>query len=151
MVLVSVVTAVAALALLGALLLAFSGWHRWMLVMAACVGLCSTVSRMLRTVPDEWVLEEADDPELMAVVARLCALIDIERPDIVLSPQDQPNIANRDALVMSAVGLPSAMMIRGGRGWPYAVFALAGDITQTGRCSCRATGSWRPMQAPLPG
>lgn len=98
-------------------------------------------------------VDRDDDPELFAIVDRLCALADLPRPDLVLSDQRQPNswvvhlphqtprlyltaglrelltleelgavlghelthIINRDALVMSVVGLPGSIM-RGARG-----------------------------------
>ena len=40
-------------------------------------------------------LAEDDDPELFAVVDRLCTMADTPRPEIVLSDQRQPKRANR--------------------------------------------------------
>lgn len=91
MVLVSVLTPVSALALLAVLVLAFSGWYRFALALGLVAGLVVTVSRMLRNPPDGRVLAEPDDPELFAVVDRLCAIGDMPRPELVLSDQAQPN------------------------------------------------------------
>jgi len=91
MVLVSVVTPVGALALLAVLVIVLSGWQRLLLVVGLCVGLVATVSRMLREPPDGRVLAESDDPELFAVIDRLCAIGDMPRPELVLSEQAQPN------------------------------------------------------------
>jgi heat shock protein HtpX len=91
MVLVSVLTPVTALALLAALIIVFSGWQRFLLVVGLCVGLVVTVSRMLRNPPDGRLLAESDDPELFAVMDRLCAMSDMPRPELMLSDQAQPN------------------------------------------------------------
>jgi heat shock protein HtpX len=169
MVLVAVLTPVSALALLAAIFALSSGDQRVMLVVGLCLGAGVTVARMRRSVPDGRVLSETDDPDLFAVVNRLCALIDIERPELVLSGQDQPNswvvhlpprhprlyltaglrsllsldelqavlahelahIANRDALVMSVVALPSSAMMLV-RGAPGVFTAPAGALAHTG-------------------
>ncbi len=100
------------------------------------------------------LLAPRDDPELFAIVDRLCAVVDLPRPEIVMSGQRQANswvvhplgkpprlyltralrelltldelqavlahelthIVNRDALVMTTVGMPGALMlsVRGG-------------------------------------
>ncbi|HET7049810.1 MAG TPA: M48 family metalloprotease [Solirubrobacteraceae bacterium] len=91
MVLVSVLTPVGALALLAVLVIVLSGWQRLLLVVGLCVGLVATVSRMLREPPDGRVLAESDDPELFAVIDRLCAISDMPRSELVLSDQTQPN------------------------------------------------------------
>jgi heat shock protein HtpX len=91
MVFVSVLTPVSALALLAVLVIVFSGWQRVLLVVGLCAGLVATVSRMLRKPPDGRVLAESDDPELFAVMDRLCAISDMPRPELVLSEQTQPN------------------------------------------------------------
>jgi len=91
MVLVSVLTPVGALALLAVLVIVLSGWQRLLLVLGLCVGLVATVSRMLREPPDGRVLAESDDPQLFAVIDRLCAISDMPRPELVLSDQTQPN------------------------------------------------------------
>ena len=117
------------------------------------------------------VLTEADDPELLAIVDRLCAIADIARPEVRLVNQRQPNswvvqyrassprlylttalvqlltteelnaviahelshIANRDALVMSVVGMPSAVMRRSTAGGLGAVFVVMIGIVRRGR------------------
>jgi heat shock protein HtpX len=91
MVFVSVLTPVSALVLLAVLVVVLSGWHRFLLVVGLCVGLVVAVSRMLREPQDGRVLAESDDPELFAVMDRLCAISDMPRPELVLSDQAQPN------------------------------------------------------------
>jgi heat shock protein HtpX len=91
MVLVSVLTPVSALALMAVLVLAFSGWYRFALALGLVAGLVVTVSRMLRNPPDGRVLAESDDPELFAVMDRLCAISDMPRAELALSDQGQPN------------------------------------------------------------
>jgi heat shock protein HtpX len=46
---------------------------------------------MLHKPPDGRVLAESDDPELFAVMDRLCAVSNMRRPELVLSDQTQPN------------------------------------------------------------
>jgi len=117
-------------------------------------------------------MSERDDPDLFAILNRLCALADIARPEVVLSEQSQPNswvmhipgkpprlyvtrglrevltleelqavlghelahIANRDALVMTAVGAPAAVMMRvnGGAGLAVIPVAAIGLLSQIG-------------------
>jgi heat shock protein HtpX len=91
MVLVSVLTPLSALALLTLLVIVFSGWQQTFLVVGLCVGLVVTMVRMRRSVPDGRLLTESDDPELFAVVDRLCAISDMPRPELMLSDQTQPN------------------------------------------------------------
>jgi heat shock protein HtpX len=91
MVLVSVLTPVSALALLAVLFAVLPSWWRLVLALGLCAGLVVTVSRMRHQPPDGRVLAESDDPELFAVMDRLCAISDMPRPELVLSEQTQPN------------------------------------------------------------
>ena len=117
------------------------------------------------------VLELEEDPDLFAIVDRLCALVDIVRPELVASELRQPNswvihrpgkpprlfitrdlrelltpeelqavvghelthIANRDALVMTIVGTPGAILLnaRGG-GVDQFLMALVGAVASLG-------------------
>jgi heat shock protein HtpX len=137
------------------------------LIFAAAVRIYQVSKR-----PPGRVLSERDDPDLFAILNRLCALADIARPEIVLSDQSQPNswvmhipgkqprlyvtrglrealtleelqavvghelahIANRDALVMTAVGAPAAVMMRvnGGVGLAAIPVAAIGLVSQLG-------------------
>jgi len=91
MVLASVLTPVSALALLAAMFVVLPTWWRQVLSVGLCAGLVLTVSRMRREPADGRVLVASDDPELFAVVDRLCAISDMPRPELVLSEQSQPN------------------------------------------------------------
>jgi heat shock protein HtpX len=148
----------------------------WLFALVIGVGVGS-LCRLVKRVDERHkrlrghVLEPAEDPELFATVDRLCALVDIERPEIIASELQQPNswvihrpgtpprlfitrtlrelltpdelqavvghelthIANRDALVMTVVGTPGAMMLntRGG-GFDAILFALVGAVSSLG-------------------
>jgi heat shock protein HtpX len=91
MVFASVLTPLSALALLALLFILLSPWARSVLALGLCIGTVRTVSRMRSEPPDGRVLAESDDPELFAVMNRLCAMIDMPRPELVLSEQTQPN------------------------------------------------------------
>jgi heat shock protein HtpX len=92
MVLVAVLTPLAALVLLAAVVIVLPSRFLGGLAVALGLGL---VFRLIvhanRTPPQGATLTEADDPELFAIVDRLCALADIPRPELVLSDQRQPN------------------------------------------------------------
>jgi heat shock protein HtpX len=117
-------------------------------------------------------LSGPEDPELFAILDRLCALADIPRPMVFLSDEPQPNswvmhfprrpprlyittglrqlltldelqavlghelahIANRDAVVMSVVGWPTAVMLRvnGGAGIGGVFLMAIGALTHIG-------------------
>jgi heat shock protein HtpX len=91
MVLVSVLTPVSALALLAVLFAVLPSYPRLVLSLGLCAGLVVTVSRMRSEPPDGRVLAASDDPELFAVMDRLCAIGDMPRPELVFSEQTQPN------------------------------------------------------------
>jgi heat shock protein HtpX len=85
---VFVVAAVAAMAV-------FLTWG-WLLVLAIAIGggsVAQIVTRVRRERQplDGHLLERDEDPELFAMVDRMCALIDIEAPEIVASELRQPN------------------------------------------------------------
>lgn len=115
-----------------------------------------------RKEPPGTLLTEQNAPDVVELVDRLCALADIDRPQVWLSDQRQPNswvvhlphraprlyltqglldllspeelqavighelahIANRDALVMSVVGMPSAIMLRASSGGLGGIFLV---------------------------
>jgi heat shock protein HtpX len=171
MVLVSVLTPVVSLGLL-ALLFLLPGALKLGIVIALTIGLVSwAVSRGDRRRQIGRVVTDADDPELLEIVDRLCAIADIPRPEVRLVDQRQPNswvvqyrassprlylttalvallsadeltavighelshIANRDALVMSVVGMPSAVMRRSTAGGLGAAFVvMIGLIAEIG-------------------
>jgi heat shock protein HtpX len=91
MLLALVLTPVISLALLAALFILIPGGNRFVLALGLCAGLAATAWRMRRNAPDGRVLAESDDPELFAVMDRLCAMTDMPRPELVLSEQRQPN------------------------------------------------------------
>jgi heat shock protein HtpX len=137
------------------------------------------------------VLSEADAPELIALVDRLCVVADVPRPEIVLEKQAQPNswvvdlpgrtprlhvtqplldlldqdelaaviahelshLANRDAMVMTVVGMPGAVLLRGAskmRGGWMPMFAgqlVAGAIGLISRVGTSALSRQRELAA----
>lgn len=172
MVLVSVLTPVLAIGSL-ALLFLLPTTFQLGIVIALTIGFVSwAVTRGDRRRQQfGHVLTESEDPELLAIVDRLCAIADIARPEVRLVNQRQPNswvvqyraasprlylttalvqlltteeltaviahelshIANRDALVMSVVGMPSAVMRRSSVGGLGAVFVvLIGMFAEVG-------------------
>jgi heat shock protein HtpX len=165
MVLVTVLNPLITLGLLAAVIVLSPS--RWLigLFLALSIGMVIRVVRFFRrAMPPGETLSERDDPELFGVLSRLCALVDLSVPEVVLSDQAHPNtwvvhfpgrrprlyvtrglrqalsaeefqavighelahIANRDALVMTIVGWPAAVMLRanGGAG-PDAIFVIA--------------------------
>ena len=155
MVLVVVLTAVVPVVLLAAVVVFLPRHFLVGLAIALALGvIVRVVAHARRKAPDGRVLAERDDPDLFAILDRLCVLADLPRPDVVLSRQRQPNswvihlphhrprlylttalrdlltidelqavlghelahIANRDALVMSVVGMPGSVMLRASGG-----------------------------------
>ena len=126
--------------------------------LAAVIGIGGTL-RERRDRPQAQPVAPHEEPELHAIVDRLCVVADLPKPEIVVEPEAQPNswlvglsrgrarlhvtrgllqlltpseleavighelahLVNRDALVMTAVGGPGAVLLRGGRrmmgGW----------------------------------
>ena len=152
MVLAAVLTPLLAIALLVAVAAALPPRFVAGLVFALSVGVFINVHRYRKQRKlDGQLLTRPDDPELFAIVERLCALADITVPGLVLRAERQPNswvvhmpkqaprlyittglrelltptelsavlahelshIANRDALVMSVVGMPTRVMTSG--------------------------------------
>jgi heat shock protein HtpX len=148
----------------------------WLLILVFCVVLSTLVQVVAHFVRGRkplngHVLEPDEDPELFAMVDRLCALVDIDRPQIIGSDLRQPNswvihrpgkapslfitrrlrelltpeelqavighelthIANRDALVMTIVGTPGALLlnVRGGS-VDGALIALVAGVSALG-------------------
>jgi len=171
MVLVAVFTPVMVLGVLVGIFAAFPGRQLIWVAVALAVGLISTfVANRKAEPPAGAVLSETDDPELIAMLNRLCGLANVARPEVVLSDQRQPNswvvhlpgqsprlyltrglrelltldelaavlahelahIANRDALVMTVVGGPGAVMRNARGGWPAALLALIGSLSSLG-------------------
>jgi heat shock protein HtpX len=154
MVLVAVLTPLAALGLLAAVVIFLPSRFLGGLVIALGIGVVARaiVHSNRKPAPDT-VLAPDDDPELFAIVDRMCLLAGLLRPELLLSDERQPNswivhlpgrtprlylttglrellsideltavlahelahIANRDALVMSVVGMPGSIML-GARG-----------------------------------
>lgn len=156
--------------------------RHFLVLLVIALGL-GTVVRTFRHItrerqPEEQ-LSEHQDRELFAIVDRLCAMVGIPRPEMVLSDQRQANswvvhrlhqrprlyvtralrellapeelqavlahelthIVNRDALVMTVVGMPGAMMlnVRGGGidGALVAVIGLVAAIGTNALSRCR--------------
>ncbi len=138
--------------------------------LAAAIGIGGTVRERRNRAPAEPV-DAAQEPELHAIVDRLCVVADLPKPQIVVEPEEQPNswlvglsrgrarlhvtrglldlltpseleavvghelahLVNRDAVVMTAVGGPGAVLLGGGRrlmggGW----FLMFGGFVATG-------------------
>ena len=171
MVLVAVLNPLIALGLLAAVFAFTPSRFVVGIVFGLVVGAAVRIYQATKRPPGR-VLSERDDPDLFAILNRLCALADIALPEVVLSDQAQPNswvvhipgkqprlyvtrglrealtleelqavlghelahIANRDALVMTAVGAPAAVMMRvnGGAGLDAIPVAAIGLISQLG-------------------
>jgi heat shock protein HtpX len=138
--------------------------------LAAVIGVGGTL-RERRAGPQGEPVSPAREPELHAIVDRLCLVADLPKPEIVVEPEEQPNswlvglsrgrarlhvtrglldlltpseleavvghelahLVNRDAVVMTAVGGPGAVLLGGGRrlmrgGW----FLMIGGFVATG-------------------
>jgi heat shock protein HtpX len=171
MVLVAVLTPAIALGLLVAVALALPGRQLIWIIVALGVGSATTViAYRNRKPPPGVVITENDDPDLVALLDRLCGLADMARPELVLSDQRQPNswvlhvpgqrpslyvtrglrelltldefaavlahelahIANRDALVMTVVGAPGAVMRNARGGIPAGILGLIGWVSGAG-------------------
>jgi heat shock protein HtpX len=136
--------------------------------LAALLGIGATV-RDRRDRPRAQPVAPHEEPQLHAIVDRLCVIADLPKPEIVVEPETQPNswlvglsrgrarlhvtrglldlltpseleavighelahLVNRDALVMTAVGGPGAVLLRGGQrmmgGW-----VMIGGLVATG-------------------
>jgi heat shock protein HtpX len=165
MVLVAVLTPALVIGLLVAMVALLPAEMLGGLGLAVAIGLWLGYREISRT-GDEQVLQRSDAPELFAAVERLCLLADLERPEIVLHAQREPNswvvapprrrprlhvsqaliellsedelaavlahelshLVNRDALVMTVVGTPGAVLQKGGRTnlgfWPIQIGML---------------------------
>jgi heat shock protein HtpX len=138
--------------------------------LAAVIGVGASI-RERRKHPPADPVTPAEEPQLHAIVDRLCVLADLPKPDIVVEAEQQPNswlvglsrgrarlhvtrglldlltpseleavvghelahLVNRDALVMTAVGGPGAVLLRGGQrvmggGW----LIMAGGLVSIG-------------------
>jgi heat shock protein HtpX len=92
MVLVTVLTPTVAVGLL-AVVIAFTP-SRWMfgLIAGLTAGVFARAVRLAKSRRKPfWPLSEHEDPELFAILDRLCALADIPRPQVELSDLVQPN------------------------------------------------------------
>jgi heat shock protein HtpX len=72
------------------LLLALSGWHWWVFVGLAALGLAVCVADLVRAAKGEPLAPDAE-PELWAIVDRLCVTADLPRPELVLEESAEPN------------------------------------------------------------
>ena len=138
--------------------------------LAAAIGIGGAI-RERRDRPSVEPVTPAQEPELHAIVDRLCVVADLPKPEIVVEPEPQPNswlvglsrgharlhvtrglldlltpyeleavvghelahLVNRDAVVMTAVGGPGAVLLGGGRrlmagGW----FVMMGGLVALG-------------------
>ena len=138
--------------------------------LAAAIGIGGAI-RERRDRPSGEPVTPAQEPELHAIVDRLCVVADLPKPEIVVEPEPQPNswlvglsrgharlhvtrgllylltpyeleavvghelahLVNRDAVVMTAVGGPGAVLLGGGRrlmggGW----FVMMGGLVALG-------------------
>ncbi|HWC87150.1 MAG TPA: M48 family metalloprotease [Solirubrobacteraceae bacterium] len=172
MVLVAVLTPVTGLGLLAAVVIFLPSRFLAGLVIALGIGVVARamVHHSRKPAPDK-VLAPEDDPELFAILDRMCLLAGLLRPELVLRNERQPNswvvhlpgrtprlyvttglrellsideltavlahelahVANRDALVMSVVGMPGSIMLgaRGG-GVDGVLVALIGLLASVG-------------------
>ena len=61
-------------------------------IIAITLGVSIEIGRhTVRRPPPEPALTEAEDPELFGLVDRLCALADIERPEMIVPDRSEPN------------------------------------------------------------
>ncbi|MEN3285081.1 MAG: heat shock protein HtpX [Solirubrobacteraceae bacterium] len=147
--------------------------------LAVVIGIAGAI-RERRGRPSAQPVSSAQEPELHAIVDRLCVLADLPRPEIVVEPEPQPNswlvglsrgrarlhvtrglldlltpseleavvghelahLVNRDAVVMTAVGGPGAVLLGGGRrlmggGW----FVMVGGLVALGIGSLSRLGT----------
>jgi heat shock protein HtpX len=92
MVLVSVVTPLAALGLLAAaIILVPRHWLFGLIAALALAPVTIALRQKRRKKPSGRRLSERDDPELFGILNRLCGLIDLPRPEVVLSEQSHLN------------------------------------------------------------
>lgn len=93
MVAVAVLTPVVAVGLFVAVVLLMPARLLWWLAIALLIGAFARAIAYVRAHQDQQGTEltATDDPELFMLVDRLCALADIPRPVLMLSPLRQPN------------------------------------------------------------
>lgn len=92
MVLVAVLTPSITLALLVVVIVVVPHHDLARLIVVLGLGIGAVVVGLVwRKESAGGVLSDGDDPELFAILDRLCALADISRPVVVLSEQSQPN------------------------------------------------------------
>lgn len=92
MVAVGVLTPVVAIGLFVAVVLLMPARMLWWLTIALGIGAFARAMAYVNAQQERGkVLTAADDPELFALLDRLCALADVPRPVVVLSDQRQPN------------------------------------------------------------
>jgi heat shock protein HtpX len=72
------------------LLLKLDGWHWWLFVGLASLGLVFCVTDLVRAARGE-PLAPGAEPELWAIVDRLCVTADLPRPELVLEESGEPN------------------------------------------------------------
>jgi heat shock protein HtpX len=158
---------------------------------AAMIGIGGTL-RERRTRPRAEPVTVAAQPELHAIVDRLCVLADLPKPEIVVEPEEQPNswlvglsrgrarlhvtrgllglltaseleavvghelahLVHRDAVVMTAVGGPGAVLLDGGRrmmggGWWFATIGgvVAAGVGWVSRLGTQALSRHRELAA----
>jgi heat shock protein HtpX len=157
MVLTAVLTPLVVVALLGVCVLVLPLKALGGVVVVAAIGIAGTL-RERREGGAPRLLAPGEEPELQAIVDRLCLAADLPRPQIAVDDEAQPNswivdapgrparlhvtrgllallepveleavvahelshVANRDATVMTVVGMPGAVLLRGGltnTGW----------------------------------
>lgn len=90
MVLVAVLTPVVVIALIAAALWLFPAGWRGPLVFSLILGLFVSIQQWRRTSSVDRPVDRAD-PELLALVDRLCVVADVSRPAVIVSHERQPN------------------------------------------------------------
>src|SRR3984885_66946 len=92
MVLVTILTPLVALGLL-AVVIAFTP-NNWMfgLIAGLTIGVFARVVKHVKSRSEPFLpISEREDPELLRILDRLCALPDMPRPPVILSDEAQPN------------------------------------------------------------
>lgn len=91
MVMVAVLTPVVAVGALALLIALLPHQRPWVLFFVGISMLVVLLDLVCRAMTPGAVVNEVEDPELCAIVDRLCVVADMPRPEIVIADQPQPN------------------------------------------------------------